>query len=156
MSKNEEESRKKAKAMLYGHFVKATGATYEKEKDFSIKISDEELLRLCGGRTAHRGARIDQSAKIKRADKECVLAAVVKGIEAGGTADQGVEGVKDGKKRKKSDNDDTQSEKKSKKRRKDDEKKSKKKRKSDSDTSSKKEKKRSDSKKKKSKKEKIR
>ena len=36
-------------------------------RDFSTKLTDEELFKKCGGRTAHKGARSSMPGKLKRA-----------------------------------------------------------------------------------------
>ena len=56
------------KKILYGGFVKSGGAIVEK-KDFSLKITDEELLEACEGRTASKGARASQEGKLERMKK---------------------------------------------------------------------------------------
>ncbi|KAJ3123857.1 G patch domain-containing protein 4 [Nowakowskiella sp. JEL0407] len=63
-SKKEEEKIKKT--MLYSGFVTSRKED-EEEKDYSIKVTDEELLAACEGRTARKGARADvQTGKLKR------------------------------------------------------------------------------------------
>ncbi|KAJ3339770.1 G patch domain-containing protein 4 [Entophlyctis luteolus] len=63
------------KQLLYGSFVKKSEPSDVIEddeddgKDFSIKITDEELLLACEGRTARKGARVEQPGKIKRGDQ---------------------------------------------------------------------------------------
>ncbi len=64
----EKRKREKEKMKLYGSFVKSGQAKDVEQDDFSIKVTDEELLKACEGRTARKGARIDQVAKVKRAD----------------------------------------------------------------------------------------
>ncbi|KAG6930166.1 G-patch domain containing 4 [Chelydra serpentina] len=81
-----------ARSMLYGRFVKAATLTAggeeptkqvsasessedEEEKlDLSSarKLTDEELVRACGGRTAHKGARhgLTMSAKLARLEEQ--------------------------------------------------------------------------------------
>ncbi|KAL4646771.1 G patch domain-containing protein 4 isoform X1 [Arapaima gigas] len=78
------------KAKLYGHFVKSatllsgqeqpekkdsSGSDDEDQKlDFSTttKLSDEDLMKACGGRTAHKGARhgLTMSAKLARLQQQ--------------------------------------------------------------------------------------
>ncbi|KAJ3326345.1 G patch domain-containing protein 4 [Boothiomyces sp. JEL0866] len=62
-----EESKEKEKKLLYGAFVKA-GDAKEEKKDYSIKVTDEELFRACEGRTARKGARGEQNGKLSRAE----------------------------------------------------------------------------------------
>ncbi|XP_029882252.1 G patch domain-containing protein 4 [Aquila chrysaetos chrysaetos] len=80
-----------AGSMLYGHFVKSATLTAcgeeftklpsgsesseEEEKlDLSSarRLTDEELMRACGGRTAHKGARhgLTMSAKLARLEEQ--------------------------------------------------------------------------------------
>ncbi|KAJ3049990.1 G patch domain-containing protein 4, partial [Rhizophlyctis rosea] len=73
------------KTLLYGAFVKSTNPSssdseIDEEKDYSIKITDEELLKACEGRTARKGARAgNQSGKLARVgDGHIVEAAGVK------------------------------------------------------------------------------
>merc|ERR1711928_182389 len=49
--------------------------TIIEEKDYSLKLSDEELFKLCGGRTAHKGARHGHrfSGKLARIAKQEAL-----------------------------------------------------------------------------------
>lgn len=51
------------RVMLYKHFVKPG---QEEKKDYSIRISDQELFLQCEGRTARKGARASQPGKISR------------------------------------------------------------------------------------------
>ncbi|KAI8801009.1 hypothetical protein BJ742DRAFT_48334 [Cladochytrium replicatum] len=44
------------KTRMYSSFVSASSETSE-EKNWSVKVSDEELLKACEGRTARKGAR---------------------------------------------------------------------------------------------------
>ncbi|KAJ3396523.1 G patch domain-containing protein 4 [Lobulomyces angularis] len=55
---------------LYSSFVKSKTAAEieETEKDYSIKVSDKELLEACEGRTARKGARVEQVEKIRRVE----------------------------------------------------------------------------------------
>ncbi|KAJ3313129.1 hypothetical protein HDV04_002446, partial [Boothiomyces sp. JEL0838] len=62
-----DESKEQEKKLLYGAFVKA-GETKEEKKDYSIKVTDEELFLACEGRTARKGARGEQNGKLKRAE----------------------------------------------------------------------------------------
>ncbi|KAJ3274966.1 G patch domain-containing protein 4 [Terramyces sp. JEL0728] len=62
-----DETKEKEKQLLYGAFVKSGDTTVEK-KDYSIKVTDEELFLACEGRTARKGARGEQSGKLKRAE----------------------------------------------------------------------------------------
>jgi hypothetical protein len=63
----------KQKEMLYGSFVKSKPID-EIEKDYSIKITDEDLVsflfhiqfKACGGRSARKGARASQPGKLIR------------------------------------------------------------------------------------------
>jgi len=72
---------KEMRNRLYSHFVKAatlhggslveelnTEDQVEEVKDLSHSLSDDDLVRACGGRTAHKGARHGQtmSAKLAR------------------------------------------------------------------------------------------
>ncbi|XP_005280752.2 G patch domain-containing protein 4 [Chrysemys picta bellii] len=81
-----------SRSMLYGRFVKAATLTAEGEEptkqvstsessedeeqklDLSSvrKLTDEELVRACGGRTAHKGARhgLTMSAKLARLEEQ--------------------------------------------------------------------------------------
>ncbi|KFM10304.1 G patch domain-containing protein 4, partial [Aptenodytes forsteri] len=80
-----------AGSMLYGRFVKSATLTAcgeestklpagsesseEEEKlDLSSarRLTDEELMRVCGGRTAHKGARhgLTMSAKLARLEEQ--------------------------------------------------------------------------------------
>ncbi|KAI9335334.1 hypothetical protein BDR26DRAFT_1009371 [Obelidium mucronatum] len=63
-----EKNSSKAKQLLYGSFTTAGGGN-DDEKDFSIKVTDEELFIACEGRTARKGARAEQPGKLKRAVK---------------------------------------------------------------------------------------
>ncbi|KAJ3160413.1 G patch domain-containing protein 4 [Geranomyces michiganensis] len=58
-----------AKKLLYGTFVKATPQeeVIVERKDYSIKVTDEELFLACEGRTARKGARSSQPGKLARA-----------------------------------------------------------------------------------------
>ncbi|XP_074837224.1 G patch domain-containing protein 4 isoform X2 [Carettochelys insculpta] len=78
------------RSMLYGRFVKAATLTAggeeptkqvstsesseDEEMDLSTarKLTDEELVRACGGRTAHKGARhgLTMSAKLARLEEQ--------------------------------------------------------------------------------------
>ncbi|TRY89445.1 hypothetical protein DNTS_016045 [Danionella cerebrum] len=51
-----------AKSMLYGSFVKTS----------TLRLSDADLLKACGGRTAHKGARhgLTMSAKLARLEQQ--------------------------------------------------------------------------------------
>ncbi|KAI8995891.1 hypothetical protein BC832DRAFT_595823 [Gaertneriomyces semiglobifer] len=71
-AKPKAEKEKAKKALLYGAFVKAAPEEEEddEEKDYSIKVTDEELLQACEGRTARKGARAHQPGKLKRAGME--------------------------------------------------------------------------------------
>ena len=40
--------------------------TVQEKKDYSISISDKELFKACGKRSARKGARVDQDGKVKR------------------------------------------------------------------------------------------
>ncbi|KAJ3000875.1 G patch domain-containing protein 4 [Globomyces sp. JEL0801] len=57
------------KKLLYGAFVKAGDKTdaAEEKKNYCIKVTDEELFAACEGRTARKGARGEQTGKLKRA-----------------------------------------------------------------------------------------
>ncbi|KAJ3071822.1 G patch domain-containing protein 4, partial [Podochytrium sp. JEL0797] len=59
---------KKAKSLLYGSFT--TEGQDHDEKDYSIKVTDEELFIACEGRTARKGARSEQPGKLLRATKK--------------------------------------------------------------------------------------
>merc|ERR1719167_675577 len=77
---------KEIRSKLYSHFVKAATlkggdlveekheeCLVEEVKDMSRTLSDDELVKACGGRTAHKGARHGQrmTAKLQRvADAE--------------------------------------------------------------------------------------
>ncbi|TPX44058.1 hypothetical protein SeMB42_g03181 [Synchytrium endobioticum] len=54
------------KSLLYGAFVKSATTTEDTDKDYSIKVTDEELFAACEGRTARKGARAEQPGKLKR------------------------------------------------------------------------------------------
>ncbi|KAI8592175.1 hypothetical protein BDZ88DRAFT_408538 [Geranomyces variabilis] len=71
-----------AKKLLYGTFVKATPAeeVIVERKDYSIKVTDEELFLACEGRTARKGARSSQPGKLARAGMS--PAAVAEAMEA--------------------------------------------------------------------------
>ncbi|KAJ3189749.1 G patch domain-containing protein 4 [Gaertneriomyces sp. JEL0708] len=71
-AKPKAEKEKAKKALLYGAFVKAAPEEEEddEEKDYIIKVTDEELLQACEGRTARKGARAYQPGKLKRAGME--------------------------------------------------------------------------------------
>ncbi|XP_006000331.1 G patch domain-containing protein 4 [Latimeria chalumnae] len=79
------------KDRLYGHFIKAAtlmsggeqpvvsessesiaGEEEDPDLSSSTKLTDEELVRACGGRTAHKGARhgLTMSAKLARLEKQ--------------------------------------------------------------------------------------
>ncbi|XP_045119976.1 G patch domain-containing protein 4-like isoform X2 [Portunus trituberculatus] len=80
-------SRNNTKSKFYGGFVK--GGTLvgqaqtheldtsdeEQEKDKSLRLSDEQLLKLCKGRTAHKGARhgLNMTAKLARVREQELL-----------------------------------------------------------------------------------
>jgi hypothetical protein len=54
--------------MLYGAFVKAGDTMQvEEKKDYSSKVTDQELFEACEGRTARKGARGEQNGKLHRA-----------------------------------------------------------------------------------------
>ncbi|KAM8986491.1 G patch domain-containing protein 4 [Ara ararauna] len=74
-------------SLLYGRFVKSatltahgeepTGsASSEEEEELDLssarRLTDEELMRVCGGRTAHKGARhgLTMSAKLARLEEQ--------------------------------------------------------------------------------------
>ncbi|KAF1521334.1 G patch domain-containing protein 4, partial [Eudyptes sclateri] len=81
-----------AGSMLYGRFVKSatltargeestklpTGSESSEEEEEKLDLSsarrltDEELMRACGGRTAHKGARhgLTMSAKLARLEEQ--------------------------------------------------------------------------------------
>ncbi|XP_045596086.1 G patch domain-containing protein 4 isoform X2 [Procambarus clarkii] len=73
------------KATFYGGFVKGgtlVGAKEERdcseseeseeERDMSLRLTDEELFKICGGRTAHKGARhgLTMTAKLARVEEQ--------------------------------------------------------------------------------------
>ncbi|KAI8837746.1 hypothetical protein BJ741DRAFT_155971 [Chytriomyces cf. hyalinus JEL632] len=62
----------KQKQLLYGSFVKVQEEEDDDEKDFSIKVTDEELFIACEGRTARKGARAEQPGKLNRVVKDRV------------------------------------------------------------------------------------
>ncbi|KAG7171928.1 G patch domain-containing protein 4-like [Homarus americanus] len=81
---NKKKSSVDNKAKLYGSFVEGgilLGGNEEKEKSeseeseheqkFSHQLTDEELFKICGGRTAHKGARhgLNMSAKLARSEE---------------------------------------------------------------------------------------
>ncbi|KAI9139816.1 hypothetical protein BKA69DRAFT_608889 [Paraphysoderma sedebokerense] len=66
---------------LYSLFVKST----VEEKDYTLKISDEELFKICEGRTARKGARYDQGGKLERVDEKCVQNVDVENIQKEGS-----------------------------------------------------------------------
>ncbi|ORX49997.1 hypothetical protein BCR36DRAFT_404563 [Piromyces finnis] len=68
-----ESNKDKQNKVLYGAFVKKDEITDEDKKDYSIKISDEELFKACEGRTARKGAIYDQSGKYQRVDPQKLL-----------------------------------------------------------------------------------
>ncbi|EGF76429.1 hypothetical protein BATDEDRAFT_28584 [Batrachochytrium dendrobatidis JAM81] len=59
------EQRQEEKKLLYGSFVKSENKSEKSDldKDYSIKVSDKDLLLACEGRTARKGARIYQPEK---------------------------------------------------------------------------------------------
>lgn len=76
-----------AKDRLYGAFVKSatlvsgreqavggasSSSSDEDELDLSSKLSDAQLVKACGGRTAHKGARhgLNMSAKLARLEQQ--------------------------------------------------------------------------------------
>lgn len=79
-----EAARAAMKEKLYGSFVKGATLHGSKEiypqnssdesdeddapRDMSMKLSDDQLFKLCGGRTAHKGARhgLNMNAKLER------------------------------------------------------------------------------------------
>uniref|UniRef100_A0A8C8S0C2 G patch domain-containing protein 4 n=1 Tax=Pelusios castaneus TaxID=367368 RepID=A0A8C8S0C2_9SAUR len=98
-----------ASSMLYGRFVKAatllaggeeptkevsTSESSEDEEKLDLstarKLTDEELVRACGGRTAHKGARhgLTMSAKLARLEEQerAFLAKYSQEKEEGGSA----------------------------------------------------------------------
>lgn len=76
-----------ADSLAYGVFCKTgtlnngvmeasnTTLTIKEEKDYSLKLSDEELFRMCDGLTAHKGARhgLTASGKLARIAKQEAL-----------------------------------------------------------------------------------
>ncbi|KAJ3120827.1 G patch domain-containing protein 4 [Physocladia obscura] len=64
-----EKNSKKEKKLLYGSFVKTSSGNEsdDDDKDYSVKVTDEELFKACEGRTARKGARAEQPGKLKRA-----------------------------------------------------------------------------------------
>ncbi|TPX32342.1 hypothetical protein SmJEL517_g04545 [Synchytrium microbalum] len=55
------------KPVLYGSFVKSSTTEAEDEdKSYEMKVTDEELFAACEGRTARKGARVDQVGKAFR------------------------------------------------------------------------------------------
>ncbi|KAJ3026272.1 UNVERIFIED_CONTAM: G patch domain-containing protein 4 [Siphonaria sp. JEL0065] len=64
-----EKNSAKAKQLLYGSFTTG-GEQHDDDKDYSIKVTDEELFIACEGRTARKGARAEQPGKLKRAVKK--------------------------------------------------------------------------------------
>ncbi|KAG0215801.1 G patch domain-containing protein 4 [Mortierella sp. GBA30] len=62
-------------------FAARTGADYEALKaaegeeyrDYSVKVSDQELFEACEGRTARKGARGEQPGKLGRVTKELLI-----------------------------------------------------------------------------------
>lgn len=104
------------KAKFYGGFVKVgtlVGATEtptsdssdeeEQEKDRSLRLSDEQLFKLCKGRTAHKGARhgLNMTAKLARV-REQELALLQEWGAADPQVQQDQEAVQPKKKKKKS------------------------------------------------------
>jgi hypothetical protein len=65
------QEKKKASSLLYGSFVKAKDVF--QEEDFSSKLTDAELFKACGGRTAHKGARASVIGKLSRADPDKLI-----------------------------------------------------------------------------------
>jgi hypothetical protein len=63
-------------SLYSGRFVKS-GDADDANKDWSQKISDADLLAACEGRTARKGARLDQHGKIQRADEGGVVASAI-------------------------------------------------------------------------------
>ncbi|KAH6565707.1 hypothetical protein BASA60_009826 [Batrachochytrium salamandrivorans] len=70
---SETQQREKEKSLLYGSFVKSSSSggdaaleKDDKDKDYSIKVSDKDLLLACEGRTARKGARSHQPGKLAR------------------------------------------------------------------------------------------
>lgn len=62
-----------ASSTQYSSFVKeGVMNDAEEEKDMSLKLSYDELFKICGGRTAHKGARhgLKMSAKLARVEKQ--------------------------------------------------------------------------------------
>jgi len=81
-TKRKKKEGEEEKNLLYSSFVKSgtlVGGKVEEdvekdvlvEEDLSKKISDEELVKSCGGLTAHKGARhgLKMSAKLKRIEE---------------------------------------------------------------------------------------
>jgi len=76
-----------ADTLAYGVFCKtgtlnngvmeasSTTLTLKEEKDYSLKLSDEELFKMCDGLTAHKGARhgLTASGKLARIAKQEAL-----------------------------------------------------------------------------------
>lgn len=59
------------KSLLYSSFVSSKSSQDQvhlnsPDRDYSIKISDEDLLLACEGRTARKGSRVDQVGKLER------------------------------------------------------------------------------------------
>ncbi|XP_068208804.1 G patch domain-containing protein 4-like [Palaemon carinicauda] len=62
-----------AKSSQYSSFVKAgVEENIEEEEDMSLKLSYDELFKICGGKTAHKGARhgLTMSAKLARVKQQ--------------------------------------------------------------------------------------
>ncbi|KAJ1543725.1 mitotic spindle checkpoint protein Bub3, partial [Cladochytrium tenue] len=51
----------------YRSFVKGSSDPSQDDRDYSVKVSDAELLAACEGRTARKGARAEQRGKLARA-----------------------------------------------------------------------------------------
>ncbi|KAI9096240.1 hypothetical protein DFS34DRAFT_581750 [Phlyctochytrium arcticum] len=95
------ENKAVSRQLLYGSFVKAKTMdgtieeeVYDPDKDYSIKVTDEELLKACEGRTARKGARAHQPGKLLRTGMAIMAG---NGEEERGSGDRDVQS---GKKRK--------------------------------------------------------
>ena len=55
------------------NFETSQGFVLNSEKDYSVKVSDAELLKACEGRVARRGANFDQVGKTARLENEDIV-----------------------------------------------------------------------------------
>ncbi|KAJ3127244.1 G patch domain-containing protein 4 [Irineochytrium annulatum] len=80
----------KSKVELYGCFVKSGGEV--NDEDYSQKISDADLFAACEGRTARKGAIVDQPGKLRRVAEASAKVAIAE-VSEPATASKGAGGI---------------------------------------------------------------